>query len=82
MLEKKESEVAIMLRVRTDVMKILKKAGYNSRRLRRESILSESTMTRLRHGNDICLSTLSKLCDLLDVPYAYLIEEVKDGEEV
>ena len=69
-----------MLRVRKDVLKILKTKGYNSRRLRREGILAESTMTRLRHGDDICLSTLSKICDILDMPYAYLIEEVKDGE--
>lgn len=71
-----------MLRVRKDTMKILKKAGYSSTRLRRENIMSESTMSRLRHGEGLCISTLSKICDLTGLPYTYFIEEVEGGEEV
>lgn len=71
-----------MLRLRKDTLKILKKAGYNTTRLRKENILAQSTMTRLRRGDDICLSTLSRICDLTGMSYDYFIEEVEGGEEV
>ena len=56
-----------MLRYKVNILLELKSAGYNTTRLRREKILSESTLQRIREGNtsvtleSIGESTIQKL---------------------
>lgn len=69
-----------MLHVRTDILKILKMAGYSSYRLRKENIMSESTMTRLRHGGDINLSTINTIMELVPIDIEDLIVYTKESE--
>lgn len=69
-----------MLHVRTDILKILKMAGYSSYRLRKENIMSESTMTRLRHGGDINLSTINTIMELIPIDIEDLIVYSEETE--
>ena len=51
-----------------------KEAGYTTTRLRREKILSESTLTKLRTNKPISTETLGLICKLTGLPVEELIE--------
>lgn len=48
-----------------NVLAALKTAGYNTTRLRRERLLSESTLQKLRSGVGVSWDNLETLCRLL-----------------
>ena len=55
-------------------------AGYNTTRIRREKILSESTLTQLRNNKRISTDTLDTVCRLTGLPVEDLIEYRQDTE--
>lgn len=58
-----------------DVIRALESAGYNSARIRAEKIFPEGTVQKFRRlDTSISLDTLGKLCRLLDMQPADLIE--------
>ena len=66
------------MRYKVDVMQILKDAGYNTNRIRKEKIMGEAMLQKIRSGQMVSWATLEKLCDLLDLQPADLIEYVKE----
>lgn len=64
-----------------DVLKELKKKGYPSTRLRKEKILGEATIQRLRHNKSVSFDVLSKLCDLLECNIGDIITNKREAEE-
>ena len=54
-----------MFRYACSVLDRLRDAGYNTYRLRKEKILSESTIQKLREGKLISLDQIGVICDLL-----------------
>ena len=54
-----------MIRYKKNVLEELKERGYSSTRIRREKILSESTMQRLRRGEPIGLDAVNSICIIL-----------------
>jgi len=57
-----------------DILQKLKDAGYNTTRLRREKIIGESTLTKLRRNEPISTETLGLICELTGLGVADLIE--------
>nr|DAJ81908.1 MAG TPA: Cro/C1-type HTH DNA-binding domain protein [Caudoviricetes sp.] len=57
-----------------DILSKLAKAGYTTTRLRREKLISEATMTRIRTNESISINTLNTICDLTGLPVEELIE--------
>lgn len=57
-----------------DIIQKLKDAGYNTTRLRREKIISESTIQRIRKGEPITTDTLGVICELTGLEVSDLIE--------
>ncbi len=57
-----------------DILAKLKEAGYNTTCLRRENILPQSTITRLRNNDPITTETLGVICHLTGLPVEDLIE--------
>lgn len=57
-----------------DVIEKLKAAGYNTTRIRREKLLPESTLQKLRTGEAINLTTLNTICELTGLQVEDLIE--------
>lgn len=53
------------IRYRVDVLKWLKAAGYNTTRIRREALLGQSTLTKLRRGELLSWGETGKVCELL-----------------
>ena len=47
-----------------DIMQLLARSGWSSYRIRRERVLSEGTMTRIRNGQPITTETIDTICRL------------------
>lgn len=69
------------IKYKIDVLAALKAAGYNTNRIRKENLLSESTLQRLRAGELISGENLGKLCKLLSCQPGDILEYAPDKEE-
>lgn len=67
-----------MFTYKIDVIESLKEAGYNSTRILRENILSQSAMQKLRKGEMVGIKTLEQICELLDMQPGNIIKYVED----
>ena len=64
-----------------NVLDALKKAGYNTNIIRKEKIMGESMLQKLRQGQMVSWATLETLCELLNCQPADIIEYIpKDAE--
>ena len=71
-----------MLRYKINILAELKKGGYSSYRLRREKILGESTMQRLRvNSTSINLESFDVICALLNCQLGDIIEWIPNMQE-
>ena len=64
-----------------DVLAALKDKGYSSARLRREKLLGEATIQRLRHNQSVSYDVLAKLCEWLECDIGDILEYEKEDEE-
>ncbi len=53
------------LRYKIDVLTELKNAGFSSYKLRKEKLLSESSIQQLRDGAPVSWEVIGRLCSLL-----------------
>ena len=56
-----------MLKYKIDVLETLKESGYNSTRILKENLISQSAMQKIRKNEMVGIKTLEKLCELLDM---------------
>lgn len=66
-----------MLVYRIDILEELKKIGYTTYKLQKESILNASTLGYLRSGKMIGTKNLDTICNLLNCQPGDLIEFVR-----
>lgn len=64
------------LQYKIDVMRALKDAGYNSTTIRKDNLLAQSTLTKLRKGEGISWDNLQTICGLLQCQPGDIIEYV------
>jgi putative transcriptional regulator len=57
-----------------EILQKLKDAGYNTNRIRKEKILSEGTLQRLRDGRPITTETIDTICNLTGCDIVDIIE--------
>lgn len=62
------------LRYKIDVLGALKSAGYSSYGLRKEKLLSESTLQKLREGVLVSTDVIEQLCRLLNCQPGDILE--------
>ena len=62
-----------MIEYKINILCALKNKGYTSYKLRKDGILSESTISKLRQNKMISLKELDKICNLLSVDLFDLI---------
>ena len=65
-----------------DVIAKLKEAGYNTSTIRKEKIMSESTVQKLRSGKGLAWDNIETLCRLLECQPGDLMEYVPETAEV
>ncbi len=64
-----------------DVIAALKNAGYSSTRIRKEKLIGEATMQRLRHKQSVSYEVLAKVCELLHCQPGDILEYVPEDKE-
>lgn len=57
-----------------DILSKLSEAGYNTTTIRKEKILSESTLTKIRNNESIRLDSLEVISKLTNEPVENLVE--------
>ncbi len=67
------------LKYKINVLDALKDKGYSSYALRKEKLLSESTIQKLREGEGVAWDNLDTLCRLLDCDISDLLEYQREG---
>ena len=77
----RKKEVYIMLRYKMNVLEELKKAGYNSTRILKENVLSQSAVQKIRHNEMVGLKTIEQLCGLLNCQPCDIMEYVPNVKE-
>ena len=66
------------MRYKVDVIAVLKEAGYNTNRIRKEKIMGEAMLQKIRSGQMVSWATLETICSLLECQPGDLIEFVKE----
>ena len=70
-----------MFRYKANLQQKLKEAGYTSYRLRKEKLLSESTLQKLRTGDTtITLESLNVVCNILRCQPGEILEWVPEEQ--
>ena len=70
---------SVPLQYRIDVLAALKEAGYSSYRLRRERLLSESTIQQLRDKTPVSWEVIGRVCSLLGCDVGDILTFVKES---
>lgn len=61
---------------------LLKEKGYSSYRLRKEKLISQATLQKLRTGEGIIdTRTITRLCEMLNCQPGDIMEYVEDAQE-
>ena len=61
-----------------NVIEALKEAGYNTTRIRREKVIGENALQKLRENKMIGMDTLDRLCKALDMQPGNIIKYVEE----
>jgi putative transcriptional regulator len=70
----------VAVRLKIDVMDRLRDAGYTSYRIRKEKIMGQDVLQKIRHGEVVSPANLSVICSLLNCQPGDIMEYVPDGE--
>lgn len=66
------------IRYKGNVLQMLKDAGYNTNRLRKEKLIGEATIQKLRQGELVSWATINTICTLLNCQPGDIVEYEKD----
>lgn len=66
-----------MLVYKIDVLNTLKESGYNSTRILKENLISQSAVQKIRKNEMVGIKTIEKLCELLDMQPGNIIKYVE-----
>lgn len=67
------------MKYKVDVIATLKEAGYNTSTIRKEKIMGEAMLQKLRSGQMVSWATLETICELLNCQPGDLIEYEREG---
>lgn len=65
-----------------NVLYKLKNAGYSLYRIRKDNIMSESTVQKIRENKYVSLKVIDTICHLLDCQPNDIIEIIKDDNVI
>lgn len=69
-----------MTRYSMDIIKALKTKGYNTNRIRKEKIFTESQLQQFRDNKLVTQDVLNKLCKLLNCQVGAILEYAPDDD--
>lgn len=62
-----------------DILQALKSAGFNTNRIRKEKLFSESTLQKFRSGEIVHTSNIDTICRLLNCQPGDILEYKGEG---
>ncbi len=68
------------IQYKTDVLLELKKKGYSTYRLRKERLIGEAAIQKIRRGELVSWDGISTICRLLECQPGEILKYSKDGE--
>lgn len=75
-----EEVCLVPIRYKIDILEALKTAGYNTTRLRKEKLLGESVIQKMRGKKPLSWHELGVICGLLGCQPGDLVEYSTDNE--
>ena len=66
------------IQYRFDILAALKERGYTTTKIRKEKILSESTLQKFRIGELVSLDNINRLCRIFDCQIGDILEYLPD----
>lgn len=57
-----------------DILKELKEKGYSTYKIRKDKLLSEKTLTKIRKGEMVSWANIEKICRLLEIEVGDLLQ--------
>ena len=69
-----------MLIYKMEVLENIKKAGYNTTRLRKEKLLGENAIQYIRQEKPVGAKALDRICELLDCQPGDILEYKKSQD--
>ena len=73
-----KNSLLLFKKYKIDVIETLKEAGYNSTKILKDGIISQSAMQKFRNGEMVGIKTIEQLCKLLDMQPGNIIKYVED----
>lgn len=70
------------IKYKTNVLELLKSKGYTTYKLRKEKILGESTLQKMRTSTLLSWAELNTVCSLLNYQPGDLMEYIPDAENL
>lgn len=74
-------EVLTMLKYKIDILKELKDKGYSAYKLRKDKLIGEAQIQKVRQGEIASKETLNTICKLLNCQPGDIIEYIPDNKE-
>lgn len=68
------------IKYKIDVLGELKAKGYSAYKMRKDKLLGEATIQRLRKGEPVSWENISTICSLLECGIGDVLEYVPDEE--
>lgn len=68
------------IRLKSDILSLLKEAGFTTYKLRQEKLLGERAIQKLRTGDLPSWNELNTICALLNKQVGDLVEYIPDEE--
>lgn len=71
-----------MIRFKIDIMEALKNKGYTTTKIRKEKIIPEGTLTRIRKndGAPVSTATINVICSILKKQPGAILEYIPDEQ--
>ena len=69
-----------MLRYKVDILKELKEKDYTSYRLRKDKLIGESQIQKIRKGEIASKETLNTICKLLQCQPGDILQYIEDEQ--
>lgn len=79
-IERRE-DLNMALRYKVDVIQLLKDSGYSTYTIRKEKLIIENMLQKLRNNQMVSWTTLNTICRLTHSQPGDIIEYVPDKEE-
>ena len=70
-----------MLRYKIDILEKLKEIGYSTYKLRKDKLIGEAQIQKIRNGELASKETLNTICKLLNCQPGEILEYIETAEE-